>query len=350
MEHYFILNNCHCIAHCCFYTCRRRCCCRCFCRHRPFLPGASPREPAVIPTTQASSFRLQYFPYVCDVPSVAVFCGEYTESFPGVASRFVFKLFVTIPVAPVTTGIIIHFVFHSRCISITKCLYFNVSASFSWHFYPLVLPHLSVFTFSLICFNYYIWPICHNFSICVRLLIPSHCHIFLFTYWLCVCLSVCPNFLSFRRLVFCVLHNINVHQHYHVSLRTRAIPKHSILIKLLSSLFISFTQVVFTSTSSYKIVIFKVICTDRFVFSCHYCTFRFSLDVTKFYPSICLFIRHQFLVAFAKLRKNTVSFVLSVCPHGTTRFPMDGFWLKLILDFFSKICRENSSFIKILQE
>jgi hypothetical protein len=29
---------------------------------RPFLPGTS-LEPAVIPTAQASSFTLQYFPY-----------------------------------------------------------------------------------------------------------------------------------------------------------------------------------------------------------------------------------------------------------------------------------------------
>jgi hypothetical protein len=30
--------------------------------YRPFLPGTS-LEPAVIPTAQASSFTLQYFPY-----------------------------------------------------------------------------------------------------------------------------------------------------------------------------------------------------------------------------------------------------------------------------------------------
>jgi hypothetical protein len=30
--------------------------------HRPILPGTS-LEPAVIPTAQASSFTLQYFPY-----------------------------------------------------------------------------------------------------------------------------------------------------------------------------------------------------------------------------------------------------------------------------------------------
>jgi hypothetical protein len=37
--------------------------------HRPFLPGTS-LEPAVIPTSQASSFTLQYFPYY-------VWCSKY---------------------------------------------------------------------------------------------------------------------------------------------------------------------------------------------------------------------------------------------------------------------------------
>jgi hypothetical protein len=32
-----------------------------------------------------------------------------------------------------------------------------------------------------------------------------------------------------------------------------------------------------------------------------------------------------FLGGFAKLRKVTTSFVMSVCPHGTTRLPLDGF-------------------------
>jgi hypothetical protein len=37
---------------------------------------------------------------------------------------------------------------------------------------------------------------------------------------------------------------------------------------------------------------------------------------------------YQFLGAFAKLRKATISFVMSVCPvrrHGTTGLTMDGF-------------------------
>jgi hypothetical protein len=56
-----------------------------------------------------------------------------------------------------------------------------------------------------------------------------------------------------------------------------------------------------------------------------------------------------FLGAFAKLRKVTISF-MSVCPHGTTRLSLDGFWLNLIFEIFSKICHENSTFIKIRQK
>ena len=37
----------------------------------------------------------------------------------------------------------------------------------------------------------------------------------------------------------------------------------------------------------------------------------------------------------------------SVCPHGTTQFPLDIFSWYLISDNFSKICQENSSLIKI---
>ena len=40
----------------------------------------------------------------------------------------------------------------------------------------------------------------------------------------------------------------------------------------------------------------------------------------------------------------------SLYAHGTTRLPLDGFSWKLIFEDFSKICPENSSFIKIWQE
>ena len=68
---------------------------------------------------------------MCDVPSIAVFCSESIECFPGTAFKFFLKILVTIPVAPTITGKIVHFRFHIRCISIHKLLYFNFfSASF----------------------------------------------------------------------------------------------------------------------------------------------------------------------------------------------------------------------------
>jgi len=42
-----------------------------------------------------------------------------------------------------------------------------------------------------------------------------------------------------------------------------------------------------------------------------------------------------------------VMFALSVRPHGTTLLQLDGFSWNLILQYYSEICRENSSFIKI---
>ena len=91
--------------------------------HRSFLPGTA-LEPAVIPTAQAS--HCSTFRIMCDVPSIAVFCNESIECFPGRASKFFLKLLVTIPVAPIIIGIIVHFRFHIRCISIHKLLYFNL--------------------------------------------------------------------------------------------------------------------------------------------------------------------------------------------------------------------------------
>ena len=49
----------------------------------------------------------------------------------------------------------------------------------------------------------------------------------------------------------------------------------------------------------------------------------------------------SFLAAFAKLTRATISFVmfvcLSVCAHGTSRLPKDGFFTKLDFWFFTKL-------------
>jgi hypothetical protein len=61
-----------------------------------------------------------------------------------------------------------------------------------------------------------------------------------------------------------------------------------------------------------------------------------------------------FLGAFAKLRKATISFLISVRPsvrpHCTTQLPLDIFPSLLISGYFSGIWRENWSSIKIRQE
>ena len=71
------------------------------------------------------------FRSMCDVPSIAVICKKSIECVPGIACRFFFKLRVTIPVAPIITGMIVHFRFHIRSISLPKLLYLSFfSASF----------------------------------------------------------------------------------------------------------------------------------------------------------------------------------------------------------------------------
>ena len=52
----------------------------------------------------------------------------------------------------------------------------------------------------------------------------------------------------------------------------------------------------------------------------------------------------QFVGTFAKLRKATVSFFMSVRPRVTTRLPLDGFSLNLIFKYLSKICPEEIKF------
>jgi len=99
--------------------------------------------PLRLQASHCSTFRI-----MCHVSSTAVFCNESIECFPDTASKFFLKLLVTMPVAPIIIGIIVHFRFHIHWISIHKLLYFNFfSASFCTTF-------LSVCMFSL-CYYYY---------------------------------------------------------------------------------------------------------------------------------------------------------------------------------------------------
>jgi len=64
--------------------------------------------------------------------------------------------------------------------------------------------------------------------------------------------------------------------------------------------------------------------------------------------------RFPILDAFAKLRKATISFVMSVCPSvrlsaWSNSAPTGGIFMKFD-EFYFLICGENSSFVKIWQE
>jgi len=64
-----------------------------------------------------------------------------------------------------------------------------------------------------------------------------------------------------------------------------------------------------------------------------------GLSVTsRTYSSVINKVRYE--VRSQLLRKETITFLMSVRPHGTIRPPLDGFELNLVLDYFSKIYRE----------
>ena len=69
--------------------------------------------------------------------------------------------------------------------------------------------------------------------------------------------------------------------------------------------------------------------------------------------TIAYYLSLWILGAFVKLRKATISFVISVClsvrlslrPYGKTQIPRNGFSCNSIFEYFSKFCRETTSFI-----
>ena len=113
----------------------------------PSLPGTS-LAPTVISTAQASSFILQYFPYYVWCSKYGCLCTESIECFPGMASKFFFKPFVTIPVA-LTYSSYSTFVL---CVCTNSCILFSILFPLECHFCLQVLLRLSVGTFSLFCF------------------------------------------------------------------------------------------------------------------------------------------------------------------------------------------------------
>ena len=129
---------------------------------RSFIPGTS-LEPTVIPLPSCQISDCNTFHIMCNVSSIAMFCCGYIECLPARASKFLFKAFVAIPVAPIITGVMILFIFYICCISINKLLYFSsFPAFFCMTFLTATIATYQYACFIYFVFNYYIWPICHN--------------------------------------------------------------------------------------------------------------------------------------------------------------------------------------------
>ena len=158
------------------------------------------------------------------------------------------KLPVTIPLAPIITGIIVHIRFHIRCISIHKLLYFNFfSASFCTTFLSAGIAtsiSVHVFSFLFLIIISGLFAVTSLSVCCFILLILQHCNISLFIHWLG---HVCVPFVSFQCLMLCILSNANVHKLYRLSLSIRSSPKWGIP-RLLLLLLLLFSKVFSVNT------------------------------------------------------------------------------------------------------
>ena len=109
--------------------------------------------PLRLQASHCSTFR-----NMCDVPSIAVFCSESIECFPGTVSKFFLKLLVTIPVALIITGTIVHFRLHIRCISIHYYYYYYY---YYYHYYYSFFTFgeqgISVHSNSLLAGQFAVW-------------------------------------------------------------------------------------------------------------------------------------------------------------------------------------------------
>jgi hypothetical protein len=85
----------------------------------------------LVPALALLYFYVSTFRCTCAVPNMAVFCSSLTSWFPGMLLTYFLNYFEIVPVTPIITGISIVFIFHMRCISVVRSIYFKIfSASF----------------------------------------------------------------------------------------------------------------------------------------------------------------------------------------------------------------------------
>ena len=154
---------------------------------------------------------------MCDVPSIAVFCSESFECFPGTASKFFLRLLVTIPVAPIITGIIVHFRFHIHFISVHKllCVIIIIIIIIIGVVSVCLLPCRKVIHFLCIyntmlqkmctCRNCLYFGLCHLRSVCIH-----RCQAGMFTPAPCMMLQKNAQIIFIRRVKLWAIGHVTV--------------------------------------------------------------------------------------------------------------------------------------------
>jgi hypothetical protein len=75
-------------------------------------------------------FYVSTFRSRCEVPNMAAFCRSLTSCFPCMLLTYFLNNFEMVPVARIITGNTPFFIFHMRCISIVRSLYFRIFSAY----------------------------------------------------------------------------------------------------------------------------------------------------------------------------------------------------------------------------
>jgi len=134
----------------------------CYCYHDrfPFLWYTSSWTSGTLHNLGFNFSHCSTFLFTYDVPTYSCVSRDSTERFPHIVSRYFFSPLVTVPVAPMITGMTKHFIFHICWISVLRLLHFNF---FGAPFCIIFLPN------GIVTYYYYYIPaaivICRNCDI-----------------------------------------------------------------------------------------------------------------------------------------------------------------------------------------
>jgi hypothetical protein len=67
---------------------------------------------SLAPVLALMDFYISTFRSMCAVPNMAVFCSSLTSWFPGMVLTYFLNYFDMVPVAPIITGITVHYYYY----------------------------------------------------------------------------------------------------------------------------------------------------------------------------------------------------------------------------------------------